>query len=217
MRTTRKLRASACHSPTWPWRRRHWRRGHERPSLRSCEHREWPPASTYCNRLWGKPDGGVDMMRLSEAAAMLGVPFVGEDAEVLRIATDSRTIRPGDLFIALRGEKFDGGRFAGQALGQGAVGVVLDPAQAPDVTAAIRVDDTRLALGKLAAAWRGRFAVPVVAITGSIGKTSFMDMLAAILRAEAGTDDAVLRAGGGRGGGGGRPRGRRRRREARQY
>lgn len=44
------------------------------------------------------------MMRLSEAAAMLGVPFAGEDAEVLRIATDSRTIRPGDLFIALRGE-----------------------------------------------------------------------------------------------------------------
>ncbi|MBN8779262.1 MULTISPECIES: UDP-N-acetylmuramoyl-tripeptide--D-alanyl-D-alanine ligase [unclassified Thiobacillus] len=132
------------------------------------------------------------MMRLSEAAAMLGVPFAGEDAEVLRIATDSRTIRPGDLFIALRGEKFDGGRFAGQALGQGAVGVVLDPAQAPDVTAAIRVDDTRRALGKLAAAWRGRFAVPVVAITGSNGKTTVKEMLAAILRAEAGSDAAVL-------------------------
>ena len=96
------------------------------------------------------------MMRLSEAAAMLGLPFAGEDAEVLRISTDSRTIRPGDLFIALRGEKFDGGRFAAQALGQGAVGVVLDQAQVPDVTVAIRVDDTRLALGKLAAAWRRR-------------------------------------------------------------
>ncbi|TXH74328.1 UDP-N-acetylmuramoyl-tripeptide--D-alanyl-D-alanine ligase [Thiobacillus sp.] len=132
------------------------------------------------------------MMRLSEAAAMLGVPFAGEDAEVLRISTDSRTIRPGDLFIALRGEKFDGGRFAAQALGQGAVGVVLDPAQAPDVTAAIRVDDTRLALGRLAAAWRQRFAVPVVAITGSNGKTTVKEMLAAILRAEAGSDTAVL-------------------------
>ncbi|MBC2729700.1 UDP-N-acetylmuramoyl-tripeptide--D-alanyl-D-alanine ligase [Thiobacillus sp.] len=132
------------------------------------------------------------MMRLSEAAAMLGVPFAGEDAEVLRISTDSRTIRPGDLFIALRGEKFDGGRFAAQALEQGAVGVVLDPAQAPDVTAAIRVDDTRLALGRLAAAWRQRFAVPVVAITGSNGKTTVKEMLAAILRAEAGSDTAVL-------------------------
>ncbi len=136
------------------------------------------------------------MMRLSEAAAMLGVPFAGEDAEVLRISTDSRTIRPGDLFIALRGEKFDGGRFAAQALGQGAVGVVLDPAQAPDVTATIRVDDTRLALGRLAAAWRQRFAVPVVAITGSNGKTTVKEMLAAILRAEAGSDTAVLRTEG---------------------
>jgi UDP-N-acetylmuramoyl-tripeptide--D-alanyl-D-alanine ligase len=132
------------------------------------------------------------MMRLSEAAAMLGVPFAGEDAEVMRISTDSRTIRSGDLFIALRGEKFDGGRFAAQALQQGAVGVVLDRAQAPDVVAAIRVDDTRLALGKLAAAWRRRFAVPVVAITGSNGKTTVKEMLAAILRAEAGTDAAVL-------------------------
>ena len=132
------------------------------------------------------------MMRLSEAAAMLGLPFAGEDAEVLRISTDSRTIRPGDLFIALRGEKFDGGRFAAQALGQGAVGVVLDQAQVPDVTVAIRVDDTRLALGKLAAAWRRRFAVPVVAITGSNGKTTVKEMLAAILRAEAGSDAAVL-------------------------
>ncbi|MFH1817220.1 MAG: UDP-N-acetylmuramoyl-tripeptide--D-alanyl-D-alanine ligase [Pseudomonadota bacterium] len=132
------------------------------------------------------------MMRLSAAAAMLDVPFAGEDVEVLRISTDSRTIRPGDLFIALRGEKFDGGRFAAQALEQGAVGVVLDQAQAPDVTAAIRVDDTRLALGKLAAAWRRRFAVPVVAITGSNGKTTVKEMLATILRADAGSDAAVL-------------------------
>ncbi len=132
------------------------------------------------------------MMRLSEAAAMLDVPFAGEDAEVLRISTDSRAIRPGDLFIALRGEKFDGGRFAAQALGQGAVGVVLDQAQAPDVTAAIRVDDTRLALGRLAAAWRRRFAIPVVAITGSNGKTTVKEMLAAVLRADAGSDAAVL-------------------------
>ncbi|MGE5319741.1 MAG: UDP-N-acetylmuramoyl-tripeptide--D-alanyl-D-alanine ligase [Hyphomicrobiaceae bacterium] len=132
------------------------------------------------------------MMRLSEAAAMLGVPFAGEDAEVLRVATDSRTIQPGDLFIALRGEKFDGGNFAAQALRQGAAGVVLDRGQAPDVAAAIRVDDTRLALGKLAAAWRRRFALPVVAITGSNGKTTVKEMLAAILRVEAGADAAVL-------------------------
>jgi len=134
----------------------------------------------------------MDMMRLSEAAAMLGVPFAGPDAEVLRVSTDSRAIQPGDLFIALRGDKFDGGSFAAQALQQGAAGVVLDPAQAPEIASAIRVDDTRLALGRLAAAWRRRFAIPVVAITGSNGKTTVKEMLAAILRTEAGADDAVL-------------------------
>nr|WP_082708638.1 UDP-N-acetylmuramoyl-tripeptide--D-alanyl-D-alanine ligase [Thiobacillus denitrificans] len=134
----------------------------------------------------------MSMMRLSEAAAMLGVPFDGVDAEVLRVSTDSRSVQPGDLFIALRGEKFDGGRFAAQALEQGAAGVVLDAAQAPGMTAAIRVDDTRLALGRLAAAWRRCFAIPVVAVTGSNGKTTVKEMLAAILRVEAGSDDAVL-------------------------
>lgn len=135
----------------------------------------------------------MDMnLRLSEAAAMLGAPFAGGDAAVLRVSTDSRTIRPGDLFVALRGETFDGGAFAAQALRQGAAGVVLDAAQAPELGDAIRVDDTRLALGRLAAAWRRRFDLPVVAITGSNGKTTVKEMLAAILRAETGGADAVL-------------------------
>ena len=132
------------------------------------------------------------MMLLSEAAAMLGVAFTGVDAEVLRVCTDSRSIQPGDLFIALRGAKFDGGAYAALALQQGAVGVVLDARQAPDVTPVIRVGDTRLALGKLAAAWRNRFTLPLVAITGSNGKTTVKEMLAAILRAAAGAEEAVL-------------------------
>ncbi len=132
------------------------------------------------------------MMRLGEAAVMLDVPFAGADTEVLRVFTDSRAIQPGDLFIALRGEKFDGGQFADRALQQGAAGVVLDRAQAPEIATAIRVDDTRHALGKLAAAWRQRFAIPMVAITGSNGKTTVKEMLAAILRVESGSDAAVL-------------------------
>ena len=123
------------------------------------------------------------MMTLSEAAAMLGVVFAGTDAEVRRVCTDSRAIQPGDLFIALRGAKFDGGVYAVEALQRGAVGVVLDAKQAPDVVQAIRVDDTRLALGRLAAEWRNRFAIPIIAITGSNGKTTVKEMLAAILRA----------------------------------
>ena len=132
------------------------------------------------------------MMRLSDAAAMLGVPFSGADADVLRISTDSRTIQPGDLFFALRGDKFDGGAYAARALQQGAVGVVLDDRQAPDLSFALRVADTRLALGMLAAAWRQRFRLPVIGITGSNGKTTVKEMLAAILRIEAGADNAVL-------------------------
>lgn len=125
------------------------------------------------------------MMRLSEAAALLTVPFTGADAEVLRVSTDSRNTQPGDLFIALRGAKFDGGVYAAQALQQGAVGVILDAAQAPEVLHALRVPDTRLALGQLAAGWRNRFAIPIVAITGSNGKTTVKEMLAAILRTAA--------------------------------
>lgn len=136
------------------------------------------------------------MMRLSEAAALLGVAFTGSDADVRRVSTDSRRIEAGDLFIALRGEKFDGGAFAAQALAQGAVGVVLDPQQAPEIEQAIRVDDTRLALGRLAAGWRARFRLPVVAVTGSNGKTSVKEMLATILRVEAGSDDGVLQTEG---------------------
>ena len=132
------------------------------------------------------------MMRLSEAAALLKVDFGGADAEILRVSTDSRNTQPGDLFIALRGAKFDGGVYAAQALQQGAVGVVLDARQAPEVLHAIRVADTRLALGQLAAAWRHKFAIPIVAITGSNGKTTVKEMLAAILRVAAGADDAVL-------------------------
>ncbi|MDP3585104.1 MAG: UDP-N-acetylmuramoyl-tripeptide--D-alanyl-D-alanine ligase [Thiobacillus sp.] len=139
----------------------------------------------------------MDMnLRLSEAAALLGVPCTGPDADVLRVSTDSRSIRAGDLFIALRGEKFDGGAFAAQALQQGAVGVVLDAAQAPEITTALRVDDTRLALGRLAAAWRRRFAIPVVAITGSNGKTTVKEMLTAILRVETGGEAAVMQTEG---------------------
>jgi UDP-N-acetylmuramoyl-tripeptide--D-alanyl-D-alanine ligase len=131
-------------------------------------------------------------LKLSEATAMLGVPFAGPDATVLRVSTDSRSLQPGDLFIALRGERFDGGVYAEDALRQGAVGVVLDRTQAPGITQAIRVDDTRLALGRLAAAWRARFDLPVVALTGSNGKTTVKEMLAAILRVETGDAEAVL-------------------------
>ena len=135
----------------------------------------------------------MDMnLSLTLAARWMQADYTGPEAVAARVSTDSRSLQPGDLFVALRGAHFDGGSFAAQAMQQGAVGVVLARAQAPEIMQAIRVDDTRLALGRLAANWRARFTLPVVAVTGSNGKTTVKEMLAAILRHETGRDDAVL-------------------------
>jgi UDP-N-acetylmuramoyl-tripeptide--D-alanyl-D-alanine ligase len=132
------------------------------------------------------------MMWTSHAAAQaISAQAIGTDAEFVRVTTDSRQVQSGDLFIALRGDKFDGHDYVVQALAQGAAAVVIDKQSGLDVAPAIMVDDTRLALGLLASAWRQRMPARVLAITGSSGKTSVKEMLAAILRDAVG-DNAVL-------------------------
>lgn len=128
------------------------------------------------------------MMRLSEAATALGTRVQGADVTFTGVSTDTRTLRTGDLFIALRGENHDGHRFMAAAVSAGAAAALVDAAGASDVPAAVSslvVDDTRLALGRLSAHWRSRFKTPLVALTGSSGKTTVKEMLAAILRAAA--------------------------------
>ena len=98
-----------------------------------------------------------------------------------RVSTDTRAIRPGDLFVALRGENFDGHHFVTAALEQGASGVVVDAPQPALNLAQLVVDDTTRALGQLAALNRAAFGGRLVAITGSAGKTSVKGMTAAIL------------------------------------
>lgn len=106
-----------------------------------------------------------------------------------RVTIDSRDVGPGDLFVGLRGETHDGGRFAAQALAAGAWGVLVAPAHAedargtsPDGAGSVLVaDDPLAALQALARAWRRALACPVIAITGSTGKTSTKDILAALL------------------------------------
>mgnify|MGYP000659165855 CR=1 FL=1 len=111
----------------------------------------------------------------------------GDDAvRVQRVHTDTRTLRPGDLFVALRGERFDGAQFIAQAKEMGAVAVLCEAsgrslAQSVGM-AAVVVPDTRLALGQLAAGWRSQFELPLIAVTGSNGKTTVTQMLASILR-----------------------------------
>jgi UDP-N-acetylmuramoyl-tripeptide--D-alanyl-D-alanine ligase len=131
-----------------------------------------------------------------EIAAVAGGAASGPEATVTGVATDSRTVAPGDLFVALPGERTHGARFAGAALAAGAAAVLLERETAipgtggapsgespvPDATAsAVRVDSAVAALGAIAAEVRRRSSARVVAITGSTGKTSTKDILAAIV------------------------------------
>lgn len=135
------------------------------------------------------------MMRLSEAGASFGVMHAGPDAEFLAVGTDSRAVTPGMLFVALKGERFDGHDYVREVLARGAVGAMVEHAWAaanPGLPL-LPVNDTRLALGQLAAAWRSRFAIPLLGITGSNGKTTVKEMCAAILRAQfGGAGESVL-------------------------
>jgi UDP-N-acetylmuramoyl-tripeptide--D-alanyl-D-alanine ligase len=133
------------------------------------------------------------MMRISEAASVLDGRVEGEDVLFAHVSTDTRTVKVGDLFVALRGERYDGHRFVGSAANSGAAAALIDEAQAHDVEHTlplVAVDDTRLALGRLAAHWRSRFALRLVALTGSSGKTTVKEMIASILREALAASDA---------------------------
>ncbi|MGQ0578216.1 MAG: UDP-N-acetylmuramoyl-tripeptide--D-alanyl-D-alanine ligase [Betaproteobacteria bacterium] len=135
------------------------------------------------------------MLDLVSAAQALGARLVGGDAEFMRVSTDSRDIRPGDLFVGIRGERFDGQQFAAQALAAGAVAAMVSEVPRRAGARLLVVPDTRAALGQLAAYWRARFAMPLIAITGSNGKTTVKEMLAAILRQATGDSGVLATAG----------------------
>ncbi|MGD9598917.1 MAG: UDP-N-acetylmuramoyl-tripeptide--D-alanyl-D-alanine ligase [Steroidobacteraceae bacterium] len=119
---------------------------------------------------------------LSGFAADCGGRLVGADRAWTGVSTDTRTLATGDLFIALKGPRFDASEFAGVAAAAGAAAVVVPAEQAVPV-AQIVVSDTLAALARASAAWRGRFAIPVVGVAGSNGKTTAKEMTAAILGA----------------------------------
>jgi len=135
------------------------------------------------------------MMTLRAAAAAMQGELHAADRAFSGVSTDTRALRPGDLFFAIKGERFDAVRFLDQAFAGGAAAAVVPADSAPPIggdQALIRVDDTRKALGRLAAAWRSRFDLPLVGITGSNGKTTVKDMIAAVLRAVCTAPDEVL-------------------------
>ena len=135
----------------------------------------------------------MSMMSLQQALALIQprIPqarLVGDGAIALaRIHTDSRSLQAGDLFVALQGERFDAHDFLPQVRQAGAVAALAHGGLQAAGLSGIEVPDTLLALGALAAGWRGQFDLPLIAVTGSNGKTTVTQMLAAILAAHAGS------------------------------
>jgi UDP-N-acetylmuramoyl-tripeptide--D-alanyl-D-alanine ligase len=130
------------------------------------------------------------MLNLQQMLPWLsGARLVGEgNTAVLRVHTDTRTIEPGDLFVALKGERFDANDFLQEAKDKGVVAALCHPGaglkDGLDLPR-IEVPDTKLALAELATGWRAQFQLPLIAVTGSNGKTTVTQMIASILEAYA--------------------------------
>jgi len=129
----------------------------------------------------------MDPLTLSEIAEMSGgrLENGGHSLTAVHVNKDTRSLQPGDLYLALRGEKFDGNQFLEAAIRAGAIGAIVDDAtlvsQYPHFPLIV-TNDSLFALQRLAAAWRARLSLRVVGLTGSSGKTSTKDFTAAVLR-----------------------------------
>ncbi|HTU66982.1 MAG TPA: UDP-N-acetylmuramoyl-tripeptide--D-alanyl-D-alanine ligase [Steroidobacteraceae bacterium] len=117
---------------------------------------------------------------LSDFARACGGELIGPDRAYNGVSSDTRTIKPGELFVALRGPRFNANEFVGAAETAGAAGAVVD-ARTDRALAQIRVGDTLEALTRSSVAWRGGFKLPVVGVAGSNGKTTVKELTATIL------------------------------------
>jgi UDP-N-acetylmuramoyl-tripeptide--D-alanyl-D-alanine ligase len=125
---------------------------------------------------------------LSQIKAWTANASIIGDAEIVGVSTDSRNVSPGNLFIALRGERFDAHDFLKEVISNGAAAVVVERAPADLSIPAMVVPDTRVALGEIASQWRAQFKLPVIGVTGSNGKTTVKEMIAAIMQLAYGED-----------------------------
>jgi UDP-N-acetylmuramoyl-tripeptide--D-alanyl-D-alanine ligase len=138
------------------------------------------------------------MMRLSEAARAIRAELRGEDREFEAVSTDSRALSRQALFVALRGNRYDGHDFIARAADAGAAAAMVDGGwrmangEWSGRVPLLVVADTKNSLGTLAAYWRSKFSMPLVALTGSNGKTTVKEMLASILREACGDASGVL-------------------------
>ena len=138
-------------------------------------------------------------LRLDEAARAMGATLAGPaEATFAGLSTDTRTVAAGELFVAIRGERFDGHAFLATARERGAAAALVDERHAAAGASPLPVlvvEDTRAGLGRLGRHWRERYAPALVAITGSNGKTTTKEMLAAIFRAQAGEQGTLATRG----------------------
>ena len=124
----------------------------------------------------------LTLMQVAEfCRTSLGAEVLNDDAQFTNVNTDTRSLAAGELFIALRGERFDAHNFLAQAAEKGVCGLVVEKFDASIALPPLVVKDTLLALGQIAAMNRNAFTKPVLAITGSSGKTTVKTMLAHIL------------------------------------
>ncbi len=140
---------------------------------------------------------GVAMFSLREAAALIpGATVLGDDSVVFEhVSTDSRTAAEGDLFVALKGDRFDAHDFLPDVAARQIAAALVTRTPADWSVPALKVADTRVALGALARGWRRRFTMPLVAVTGSNGKTTVKEMIASIFAAAVGADARLATAG----------------------
>ncbi|MEJ2452544.1 MAG: UDP-N-acetylmuramoyl-tripeptide--D-alanyl-D-alanine ligase [Candidatus Thiodiazotropha sp.] len=122
----------------------------------------------------------MNALRLSQVAERLEGELVGDDISFSSVSTDTRTLTEQALFVALKGPHFNGHDFIPQAISAGACALLVSEERLEPMPQ-IRVDNTHLGLGRLAALWRDSFPVPLVGITGSNGKTTVKELVAAIL------------------------------------
>ncbi|MFZ5613756.1 MAG: UDP-N-acetylmuramoyl-tripeptide--D-alanyl-D-alanine ligase [Pseudomonadota bacterium] len=118
---------------------------------------------------------------MAEVAQITGGKLLGADARVESVGTDSRNVELGMLFVALQGPRFDGHAYLADVAAGGGAGALVSRAQSEITLPQVVVPDTLTALQTLATAWRSRFAIPVVAVTGSCGKTTVKEMATRIL------------------------------------
>ena len=123
---------------------------------------------------------------LLQAATVLQAGLVGDDAAFRGVSTDTRSLSSGELFVALQGPSFDGAAFAAQAEAAGAAGIVAQTDIATSLPR-IKVDNSRAALGRLAADWRTQMSATVIGVTGSNGKTTLKELIASCLTPVAST------------------------------